>query len=157
MRNRIEVLRRYIEDILFSSTEDMRLRYFFVNHMVCVSQFCALIALRRGEDVELATMAGLLHDIYTLTYLDSTKHAKNGAIMAREILDGLDMTTPEETDKICSAIHNHSKKGSTFSSFDEVLIDADVLEHSLSNATLPLIEKDRERYEKLIVEFELGI
>jgi len=157
MQNRIEALRKYIEDILFSSIEDIELRYIYINHIVCVSQFCALIALRRGENAELATMAGLLHDVYTLIYLDSEKHAKKGAVIARDVLNKLKLTTEEETDLICSAIHNHSKKKSTFSSFDEVLIDADVLQHSLYNITYPLIEKDRERFFKIVRELELDI
>ena len=157
MQNRIETLHRFIEEILFSSTDDMKLRYIFINHMMGVSQFCALIALKRGENVELATMAGLLHDIYTLTYFDSEKHAKKGAIMAREILNELKLTTDEETNIICSAIHNHSKKRKTFSSFDEVLIDADVLQHSLYNISYPLIEKDRDRFYQLVDEFGLDI
>ena len=155
MQNRIEILRRYIEDFLYSSRKDIRIRAFYYNHMVCVSQFCALIALRRGEDVELATMAGLLHDIYTFIYFDSTKHAKNGSILAREILDELKLTTEEETDKICSAVRHHSKKSGSFSPFDEVLIDADVMEHSLHNATMPPFDKDKIRFEKLIKEFDL--
>jgi len=153
MHNRIEVLRRYIEDFLFDSKKDIRLRFFYYNHMVCVSQFCALIALKRGENVELATMAGLLHDIHTFLYFDSEKHAKKGSILAREILTELMLTTEEETDMICSAIRHHSKKSGSFSSFDEVLIDADVMEHSLHNATMPPFMKDEERYEKLLNEF----
>jgi len=155
MQNRIEVLRRYIEDILHSSRKDVRIRSFYYNHMVCVSQFCALIALRRGEDVELATMAGLLHDIHTFIYFDSTKHAKKGSILAREILTELMLTTEEETDMICSAVRHHSKKSGTFSSFDEVLIDADVMEHSLHNATMSPFTKDKERFENLCKEFDL--
>ena len=155
MQNRIEVLRRYIEDIIYSSRKDIRLRSFYYNHMSCVSQFCALIALRRGEDVELATIAGLLHDIHTFVYFDSEKHAKKGSLLAREILTELMLTTDEETDKICSAIRHHSKKSGTFSAFDEILIDADVMEHSLYNATMPPFMKDKERFEKLLDEFGL--
>ena len=155
MHNRVETLRMYIEDILFDSTDDIRMRFDYINHIVCVSQFCALIALKRGEDAELATMAGLLHDIYTLTYLDSEKHAKRGAVLARDVLNKLRLTTEEETDMICSAIHTHSKKRGSFTGFSEVLIDADVLQHSLYNVTFPLIEKDKERFNKLADEFEL--
>ena len=155
MQNRIEILRRYIEDILYSSRGDIRIRSFYYNHMVCVSQFCALIALRRGEDVELATMAGLLHDIHTFVYFDSEKHAKKGSVLAREILTELRLTTDEETDKICSAVRHHSKKSGSFSAFDEVLIDADVMEHSLHNVTHPPFTKDEERFEKLLDEFDL--
>jgi len=154
-RNRIEVLRAYLEDIFLSSGVDIKLRFFFINHMVCVSQHCAMIALKRGENVELATMAGLLHDVHTFTHLDMEKHAKKGAIMAREILKELKLTTDKETDMICSAIKHHSKKKGAFSSFDEVLIDADVLEHKLYNATIPLREKDCARFEKLAIEFGL--
>jgi putative nucleotidyltransferase with HDIG domain len=121
--------------------------------MICVSQLCALIALKRNEDVELATMAGLLHDIHLLINLDSEKHAVKGAVLAREILEELELTTEKETNKICSAINNHSKKRKTFTSFDEVLIDADVFEHALYNMTIPLREKDMERFLRLSNEF----
>ena len=121
MYNRIEILRRYIEDMYFDSKVEMKLRFCFIDHMSGVSQLCAMIALKRGEDAELATMAGLLHDIYTFAYLDSEKHAKKGAVLAREILCELDLTTEEETNMICSAISHHSKKKDSFSSFDEVL------------------------------------
>ncbi|MCL2427043.1 MAG: HD domain-containing protein [Oscillospiraceae bacterium] len=154
---RIEILRTYLEKILMSSKAKMETRLFLVNHMVCVSQFCAMIALKRGENAELATMAGLLHDIHTLVHLDMDKHAKKGAVIARDVLTGMDLTTDEETDMICSAIQHHSKKKGNFSSFDEVLIDADVLEHGLHNVTIPLREKDRERYEKLFIEFGLNL
>jgi HD superfamily phosphodiesterase len=40
-----------------------------MSHMVAASQFCALIALKRGENAELATIAGLLHDIYAYRML----------------------------------------------------------------------------------------
>jgi len=152
-RNRIEVLRAYLEEIFFSSKANMKTRLSLMNHMVSVSQFCAMIALKRGENVELATMAGLLHDIHTFTHLNLEKHAKKGAVMAREILEQLNLTTDEETDMICSAIQHHSKKKGTFPSFDEVLIDADVLEHKLHNVTFPLRQKDCARYDRLAIEF----
>jgi uncharacterized protein len=59
----------------------------------------------------------------------------------------------EETDMICSAIHNHSDKLGNFSSFDEVLIDADVMQHCLYNPLFPVKEHEMKRYTNLLIEF----
>lgn len=153
MENRIEILRKFIENLLFSTTEDNRPRFYCLNHMYSVSQFCALIALKRGENVELATMAGLLHDYHTYKTMNSDNHAEKGAVLAREVLNELKITTDDERDLICSAIHNHSYKDRTHSSFDEVLVDADVLQHNLFNFTMPIAEWEKPRFQKLANEF----
>jgi len=154
--NRIEILRKHIDEVILNMTdyEERRIAYL---HLYGVSQACALIALRRNENVELATMAGMLHDFYTYKHMYSTDHAEKGAILAREVLNDLRLTTSDETDLICSAIHNHSSKSGTFSAFDEVLIDADVMQHSLYNFTKPVMENERERFAKLAKEFGLHV
>ena len=125
--NRIEKVQEYVDTVLLhmSDTTERRSGYL---HLYGVSQACALIALKRKEDVELATIAGMLHDIYSYTAMDTKDHAHKGSVMAREILISLQNFTDDEIDMICTAIYNHSSKGSKHSSFDEVLIDADVLQ-----------------------------
>jgi len=158
MENRIETLRKFIENLLFSSAaEDRAVRFNYMSHMNSVSQFCALIALRRGENVELATMAGLLHDFYAFQTLNAENHAEKGAVLAREVLGELKVATDDEMNLICSAIRNHSAKGSVHSPFDEVLIDADVLQHCLYNFTIPIAEWEKSRFENLAKEFGLDI
>ena len=154
MENRIEILREFIDGILLNMTDAEERRCAYL-HLYGVSQACALIALRRGENVELATMAGMLHDLHTYKVGNHDNHAVLGAILAREILSELQLTNPIETDMICSAIHNHSSKGSTHAAFDEVLIDADVLQHCIYNITLPIMEHEKARFEKLKKEFGL--
>jgi len=154
MNNRIELLRAYINKII-KEIPDKEYQRGAYSHLYSVSQFAALIAVKRGENAELATMAGLLHDLYTFKHMNSEKHAKRGALLAREILGELQITNAEETDMICSSIHNHSKKSKTHSPFDEVIVDADVLSHSLYNITLPPFDKDKERFQKLIIELGL--
>ena len=156
MENRVEILRTYIDEILLNMTDTENRRCAYL-HLYGVSQACALIALRRNENVELATMAGMLHDLHTYKQGNHDNHAEKGAILAREILNELNLTNPIETDMICSAIHNHSSKGSTHSAFDEVLIDADVMQHILYNFSLPIMEHEKDRFEKLIKEFLLHI
>lgn len=155
MRNRIEILREYIDSVLLNMTDTFERRCAYL-HLYGVSQSCALIALKRGENVELATMAGMLHDFYTYKCMDSSNHAEKGALLAREVLNELNITDDNETNSICSAIHNHSSKGSSHSAFDEVLVDGDVMQHCLHNITKPVMEHEKDRFEKLLNEFGLN-
>ena len=155
MENRIEVLRNYLKEALFTETERTKQRLNYFCHMDSVSHFAAMIALIRGENVELATMAGLLHDYHTFITLDSTNHAAKGALLARDVLAELKLANEQEIEMICSAIHNHSSKCECHSNFDEVLIDADVLQHRLFNITLPEFEHEKARFDKLANELGL--
>lgn len=152
--NRIEKIREYVDNVLLhmSDTTERRCGYL---HLYGVSQACALIALKRRENVELATIAGMLHDIYSYSTMDTKDHAHRGSVMAREILVSLQIFAGDEIDMICTAIYNHSSKGSKHSSFDEVLIDADVLQHCLYNPIFDVAEHEKQRYENLKLEFDL--
>ncbi|MBN1891831.1 MAG: HD domain-containing protein, partial [Clostridiales bacterium] len=108
-----------------------------------------------GENVELAAIAGMLHDIYTFTAMDSKGHARKGAVMAREILTSMGIFVEDEIEMICGAIHNHGGKESKHSPFDEVLIDADVLQHCFYDPQLGVFEREKERFEALKKEFGL--
>ena len=155
MLNRVEVLREYIDGVLLNMTDPFDRRCAYL-HLYGVAQACALIALKRGENTELATIAGMLHDFHTYKVGNHDNHAVLGAILARDVLDELKLTTPEEKDMICSAIHNHSSKDGQYSSFGEVLIDADVMQHVLYNYSVPIMEHEKERFTHLIEEFSLA-
>ena len=114
-----------------------------------------MVAMKRGENAELAAMAGMLHDFYTYAKTDSKDHAHKGAPFSEEVLKCLGIATDEETELICNAIYNHSDKEAAGSPFDEVLKDADVLDHCLYNITQPVMPHEMERFEKLKIEFGL--
>lgn len=153
--NRVEILRKYIDKILLNMADNDERRCAYV-HLYGVAQCCALIALKRGANVELAVMAGMLHDIYSYAKMDTNEHAHKGAMLAREILIALDITNKEETNLICDAIYSHSDKDVIHSNFTEVLIDADVMQHCLYNPMLEIMEHERNRYEKLKNEFGIS-
>lgn len=155
MINRIEILRKYIDNLLLDMTDVFERRCAYI-HLYGVAQYCALIALKRGENVELATMAGMLHDIYTYAKMDAKDHAKKGAILAKEILTSLNITNAEETNIICDSILTHSDKASVHSTFNEVLVDADVLQHYLYNPLFEIMPHEKSRYEKLKIEFGIA-
>lgn len=150
--NRIEKLRKYIDEILLNlkDTGERRCGYL---HLYGVSQACAFIALKRNQDVELATMAGMLHDLHSYKAMNTENHAELGAVLARQVLEELSLTTENETDLICSAIRNHSSKVTAHSAFDELLKDADVLQHYLYNPLFPVMEHEKCRLQNLLSEF----
>jgi HD superfamily phosphodiesterase len=153
--DRIEILRKFIDQILLNITnvEERRCAYL---HLYGVAQFSTLIALKREENAELATMAGMLHDLHTYVKMDTKDHAHKGAILAREILTSLRITNDAETEMICDAIYTHSEKGVVHSNFSEVLIDADVFQHCLYNPAFEIKAHEKNRYEKLKLEFGIA-
>jgi HD superfamily phosphodiesterase len=153
--NRIEILRKYIDETLLNMTDVVERRTAYV-HLYGVSQSCALLALKRGENVELAVMAGMLHDIYSYTRMDTADHAHKGAPLARGILEKLQLTNEKETGIICDAIYVHSDKELTHSPFDEILKDADTFQAWLFNPLIEIIAQARKnRCSKILAE--LGI
>lgn len=151
---RIQAVQEYVDKVL-RNMDNQAERECAYKHLYGVAQACALLALKRKENIELATIAGLLHDIYTYKMADSTEHAHKGAILAKEILDSLGGFSRDEVTVITQAIYYHSDKAAIHSSFDEVLKDADVLQHSLYNPLKNILEHEKERF--AAIKNELGI
>lgn len=153
--NRIEIVREVIDKHLLKITDDEERRCAYV-HLYGVAQACALIAKKCKGNVELAVIAGMLHDVYSYVNMDSKDHAYKGAETAKDILTSLDIFTEEEKELICTAIYNHSDKAIVHSSLDEVLKDADVMQHVLYNPLVEVKEHEKDRFDILKKEFNLG-
>ena len=151
--SRIKDLQKRIHKILKDSIDDNQKRAGAIAHLHGVSLAAVMIAKKRGENPEIAAMAGLLHDLYAYKSGSYDDHAHKGADYAGEVLDDLGITTGEETDIICSAIWHHDSKDRVDSPMDEVLKDADVIHHSLGDPTKEVKEHEKARYEKLCAEF----
>ena len=154
--NRIEKVREVVDEILLNMTdcEERRCAYL---HLYGVSQACAMLALRRRANVEMAIVAGMLHDIYSYANMDSENHAHKGADMARNILNSLAIFNKDEINLICTAIYNHSDKDIVHETMDEILKDADVMQHILYNPLFEIKQHEKKRFEDLEREFALEI
>jgi len=152
--NRIEIVREKVDEILLAMTDNEERRCAYL-HLYGVSQACALLALKRKENVELATIAGMLHDIYSYVKMNSQDHAHKGAEMARDILDSLHIFAEDEKDLICTAIYNHSDKSIAQGWLDEILKDADVMQHVFYNPLVAVKEHEQERFRRLIEELQM--
>ena len=153
--SRIKDLQKQVHKVLEKmEDEDKRLKA--ISHLHGVALAAAILARKRGENAELATIAGLLHDLHAYKAGSYDDHAHLGADYARKVLKKLELTSPEETDIICTAIWNHDSKDTVGAPMDEILKDADVLHHTLGDPTKEVKEHERERYEKLCEELGLA-
>lgn len=91
-----------------------------------------LLAEKRGLDVDLASVASILHDISVIKTGSYKDHAKRGSPIAEEILKEIGEFSQEEIEIITQAVLHHSEK-EIYSDqpYTELVKDADVLEPSL--------------------------
>ena len=151
--SRIKDLQKYIHKVL-KGMDDNQKRAATVAHLHGVSLAAVMIAKKRGENAELAAMAGLLHDLYAYKSGSYDDHAHKGAEYARKLLEELGITSADETDIICSAIWHHDSKAEVDSPMDEILKDADVIHHSLGDPTKEIKPHELARYNRLCIEFD---
>lgn len=148
---RLKELRAYVDAELELLKPDKRNSA--VVHLYGVSLAATVIACKRGLNAELLSMAAMLHDLYAYKSGSYADHAHKGAELGREVLDKLHLTTPEETDIICSAIYHHDDKHIVDSPIDEALKDADVIHHCMNDLSKPVKDKEKARFESLCAEF----
>ena len=153
--SRIKNLQKQVYRVL-EKMEDGDKRLKAVSHLHGVALAAAVLAKKRGENAELATMAGLLPDLYAYKSSSYDDHAHLGADYARKLLEKLAVTTPEETDVVCSAIWHHDSKAEVDGPMDEILKDADVIDHSLSDPTKEVKAHEVARYVKLCEDLGLA-
>ena len=146
--SRLERVRQAVDEILheLGNLEDKRCGFV---HLYGVSLTATQLAKRRRMNPELASIAGMLHDIVSYESGDPTDHATRGAARAAEFLRELGGFTDDEIDAIRSAIATHSDKASRGSAFQELLKDADVIQHHLYNPAYPPHPRHAERLEAL--------
>ena len=152
--NRLEEIRKVVDNILMEQSDLEERRCGYV-HLYGVSSNCSLLALKRGVNIELCAISGMLHDISSYKMSYSLDHAKLGSIEARKILNELNCFNEEEIDTICVSIFNHSSKQDVGNVYDEILKDADVLQHYLYNTNFLINENEKHRLNTIFTE--LGI
>ena len=152
--SRLKELRTYVDKEI-NKMEDADKRTSAIAHLYGVSLAATMIARKRGENPELASMAAMLHDLHAYKTGSYDDHAHLGADLAREILVEMKLANEAETDVICSAIYHHDDKLVVDSPMDEVLKDADVIHHCMNDLSKAIKEKEQVRFEKLCKEFGL--
>ena len=148
--NRLELVRNEIDFILMNKKDDEERRDGYI-HLYGVAQNCSILAIKRGLDIELCTIIGMLHDIHTYKVGYVKEHAVLGATEAENLLKGLELFTDEEIEIVRNAISNHSDKKTKHDKYSELLKDADVLQDSLYNTSFEI--KHKKRLKKIFKNF----
>lgn len=151
---KVRMVRAVVGSVLQEQEDDALRRSGYI-HLYGVSEMSTLLAARRGLDVVTASVAGMLHDIYTCRTGLQLLHAASGAEDARVILRDLGVFSPEEQQRIHSAILRHSDKARVDGSYDELLKDADVLQHYLYDPTQSFPPAAAERIRNVAAELGL--
>lgn len=158
--NRLERLRQRVDAIIPTQPDAEQRRCGYV-HLYGVSDACVLLALKRGLDVETCAAMGMLHDIWNYGPEFSSAagprpdHGNSGIPQAEHMLKESGFS-PHEADTICTAIGRHSDKDEIHGEFDELLKDADVLQHYLYNPALKPDWQNDIRLRKILNELGLG-
>lgn len=132
---RIDTIRVRL-DALLNALPDAELRRNGYVHLYGVGQAAAMLALKRGmgrKMAELAEIAGMLHDYTSYFVEESDDHAHLSAPYVRALLAETGEFTEEEIEMVTQGVYNHSDKGRVDTPFDEVIKDADALQHFLRN------------------------
>lgn len=150
----MELVRTEIDAILLNQ-ENVNVRPEGYIHLYGVAQACTMLAIKRKLDVEICTIIGILHDIYTYKIGYVKEHAILGAIEAENLLRDLEIFTDEEIETIRTAISHHSDKKTKHDKYSELLKDADVLQNSLYTTTSEI--KHRKRVKKVFKNLGIKI
>ena len=155
--SRLEDIKNLVDNMLIGIENVADRRNGYV-HLYGVADFASTIALKRGhskEYAELAYMAGLLHDYEKYRTGIGKDHARKSAKAVKELLKSCKSLSEIEIETIYEAIYYHSNKEQVNTEFDEILKDADVMEHWLKEPTAQ-IHKDLDRVKKLCSEFNFN-
>ncbi len=155
-RSRLDKVRDIVNGML-DSVPDPSVRRAGYEHLYGVSQLAVMLAHKRKlshEEAELAGVAGLLHDYSKYKDGILEAHAEAASLAVKPLLRELGCFTEEEISKICTAISLHSMKNEVDTVFDEILKDADGLQHCLAN---PADEHyyEKSRNVKVFKEFDI--
>ena len=144
MKTRLDSIRTYVNNI-FDCVEDTKEKRTAYIHSYGVSQCCSILATKRGLSTELATVIGLLHDVYRFKTGITEFHSQNGAEMVRVAFkfDLKDLFSDDEQTIIKSAIYHHANKNLIHDEYDELLKDGDVLQWSSFDDTFGWIYGQR--------------
>jgi len=140
--NKLELVRIEVDAILIAQ-EDASLRHEGFVHLYGVAQNCSILAIKRGLEVELCTIIGMLHDIYTYKCGYQKNHGELGVEIAEEILRKINAFSEIEINIVKNAIKNHSDKKNVHDKYSELIKDADLLQNSIYNVTVRIKHKLR--------------
>jgi len=124
-------------------------------HLFGVSNFASMLAIRRGQDSEIAAIAGLLHDFYFYKTGIKDFPGPNSADAVRPILRAIQVFTDEELSVILRSIFYQEDKHRVHGPYDEIIKDAILMYLYFQNSGNNFSKIEINRIQNVF--FDLGI
>ena len=108
-----------------------------IAHLAYSACIAAILARKRGCDMDVAQTAAYLHDVWLhlhAPYDEATvkAHAHEGALMAERFMNEMGEYSMEEIQTVVTMIENHDFTSQTDDPMSEIMKDADMLSHYLN-------------------------
>lgn len=108
-----------------------------IAHLAYSACIGALLARRRGQDMDMAQTAGYLHDVWLhlhAPYDEATVklHAHEGALLAERFMREMGEYTDAEIATVARMIENHDFTSQKNDPMSEIMKDSDMLSHYLN-------------------------
>lgn len=136
-KNRFEDIKKIVFEILQERRNSELKNGWF--HLSSVAALSGLLANKRTLNSEICQTAGILHDLwlYINLPLDKEKHKVHdelGASYAKNIIQESRLYSETECALIVKIIRSHNKKDEKHGDYEEILKDADALQHYINNS-----------------------
>ena len=127
---------------------------FELGHAAGTARIAQFLAAKRGLDIEIAFILGVLHDYGRIMTGSKKDHARIGSNYVREYLTQSNSFTEDEIEVLVKAVANHSCKDEVGSPIEELIKDADVLDGFLAGRKPKKKESER-RLREMFKELNL--
>ncbi|SFM30275.1 CHAP domain-containing protein [Paenibacillus sp. 1_12] len=151
---RLESIKVLVHEMLLS-IECMVNRQEATVHLYGVSIFASMLAMKRGQNPELATITGLLRDYYVFKTGINEFPGPNSAEAVRTIIRDTGMFTEEEQITVLRSIFYQNDSSRNHDPYEEILKDANVLQLYFQNTGHRLPELDINRLRNVLNELEI--
>ncbi|MBP3963435.1 CHAP domain-containing protein [Paenibacillus sp. DLE-14] len=140
---------------MLKSVDSAALREEACTYLYGVSTFASVLALKRGYDRELASIAGLLHHYYYYKTGIADFPGVNSAEAVRPLIRDMGSFSPEELHTILHAICLHSDQEHVHGPYDEIVKDAVVLQRYFQHSARLVSGEDMPRLQRVLNELTL--
>ncbi|WP_339209039.1 CHAP domain-containing protein [Paenibacillus sp. FSL K6-3182] len=149
--HRMESIRFFVQELISSINNEAKKQEASIR-LFGVASLASMLAMKRGQDAELASTAALLHRYYDYKTGISEFCGLNSAESVRPFIRDLDLFTKEEQNIILRAIFYYEDRSRSKGPYEEILKDAYLLQLYLHQPNHCFDQGGKSRLEKVLNE-----
>jgi uncharacterized protein len=151
---RTDIVRKAINEVL-KNKKNKDEAFFGVLHLHGVSSLCNLLAMKRGLNCEICSIAGMFHDFWSYKSSNPINHTRLGSAECIRMMRSLGCFSNEEIELISRMVLNHSEKEEIGDEYEELLKDAEALFYHLYEPSIKYEGKYNNRLDKILRELSI--